>query len=184
MTAPPTLRTARLVLRPFAIGDAADVQRLAGDPRVAATTLNIPHPYEDGMAETWIAGHAPGWEAGREVVFAITLDGALAGAVGLVIERAHRRAELGYWIGVPFWNRGLATEAARAVLDWAFESLALHKVLARHVPANPASGRVMEKLGMAREGLQRQHVWKRDRFEDLVEYAILRPEWEARRTAG
>lgn len=184
MSGPPTLRTARLVLRPFTVADAPDVQRLAGAPEVAATTLNIPHPYADGMAEKWIGAHTAACAEGREAVFAVTLDGALAGAVGLVLERAHRRAEMGWWIGVPYWRRGLATEAARAALDWGFESLGLHKVLARHVPENPASERVMEKLGMTREGVQRQHVLKNGRFRDLVAWAILRPEWEARRTAG
>jgi [ribosomal protein S5]-alanine N-acetyltransferase len=179
VTAQPTLHAARLVLRPFAWSDARDVQRLAGAPEVAATTLNIPHPYEDGMAEAWIATHAPKFEQG--VVFAITLDGALVGAAGLVIEPPHRRAELGYWIGVPYWNRGIATEAAAALLDWGFGTLGLHKVVARHLPRNPASGRVMHKLGMTLEGRQREHVWKRDRFEDLLEYAILASEWRGSR---
>jgi len=184
VTAQPVLTTARLVLRPFAMSDAADVQRLAGDPGVAATTLNIPHPYEDGTAEKWIATHAGRFEQGLEVVYAITLDGALVGAVGLVLERVHRRAEMGYWIGVPYWNRGIATEAGAALRDYGFETLELNKIVARHVPRNPSSGRVMQKLGMSLEGHQREHVMKRGRFEDLLEYAILRSEWQARVRPG
>ena len=61
----PTLHTQRLILRPFEIADARDVQRLAGDRAIADTTLNIPHPYEDGMAEQWIATHQPQFEAGE-----------------------------------------------------------------------------------------------------------------------
>lgn len=183
MSGQPTLATARLVLRPFAMGDAADVQRFAGDPLVAATTLNIPHPYADGMAEKWISGHAENFRREREIVWAITLDGALVGAAGLVLEKAHLRAELGYWIAVPHWNRGLATEAAQAVLAHAFGALGLNKVVARHLPRNPSSGRVMLKLGMTLEGRQREHVRKGGQFEDLLEYAILRSEWQARRAA-
>ena len=178
----PTLRTERLVLRPFTTADAAEVQRLAGDAQVAATTLNMPHPYQDGMAEAWIAEHAAHWAEGMRLTLAVTtLDGALRGAVSLALQPAHSRGELGYWIGRPFWGQGLATEAAGAVLDFAFTTLQLNRVQASHVPRNPASGRVMEKLGMQREGLHRERYRKGDMFEDVVEYAILRRDWAARR---
>ena len=80
----PTLRTPLLVLRPFRPDDAAAVQRLAGDRSVAFTTLNIPHPYPDGLAESWIATHRPAWEAGDRATFAITtLDDELRGWLGM-----------------------------------------------------------------------------------------------------
>ncbi len=181
MKAPPTLETERLLLRPFAAGDAAAVARLAGDRRVADTTLRIPHPYDEGMAAEWIATHAPRFEAGEQAVFAVTgrADGALAGAVGLVVEPVFDRAELGYWIGVPFWNRGYCTEACRAVLRYGFAELGLHRVFASRFLRNEASGRVMRKLGMTREGMLRQHEKKWDRYEDLVVCGILRDEWQA-----
>jgi RimJ/RimL family protein N-acetyltransferase/SAM-dependent methyltransferase len=171
----PTLRTDRLVLRPFTASDAAEVARLAGSIEVATTTLTIPHPYEPPMADQWIAMHPTWWDRDEQVVFAITREGdGLVGAVGLVIERAHRRGELGYWVGVPFWNQGIATEAARAVIAFGFTSLDLNRILARHLTRNPSSGRVMAKLGMRFEGVQRQHVVKWGVPEDLVEYAIVR----------
>jgi RimJ/RimL family protein N-acetyltransferase len=181
MTTPqPTLVTARLRLRPFHPDDAADVRRLAGAPEVADTTLNIPHPYEEGMAEAWIATHQPEYEAGRLATFAITLaDGTLVGAIGLRIRREHERAELGYWVGVPYWNRGYATEAARAMVTFAFSGLGLHRVNAHHMTRNPGSGRVMQKVGMRHEGTLRQHVRKGGRFEDIEMYAVLRSEWQA-----
>lgn len=170
----PALRTARLVLRPFTMADAAAVQRLAGASEVASTTLNIPHPYEDGMAEAWIASHAPAFTRNELAVLAISFpDRALIGAISLRLEPLHRRAELGYWVGVPFWGQGYATEAAQAVLAFGFETLGLNRIYATHLLRNPASGRVMEKIGMRCEGTNRQHVWKDDRFEDLVRYAIL-----------
>jgi len=176
-TEPPTLETDRLILRPFRAEDAAAVQRLAGDPEIASTTLNIPHPYEDGMAEDWIGTHEPGWADGTMAVFAMTSpEDGLVGAIGLSIKAAHRRAELGYWVGVPFWNRGYATEAVRAVLQFAFETLQLNRVHASYFKRNPASGRVMTKAGMREEGIRRQHFFKDGRFEDVTEYAILRGE--------
>jgi RimJ/RimL family protein N-acetyltransferase len=174
------LLTPRLRLRPFVPADAADVQRLAGDYAVAHTTLSIPYPYEDGMAEAWIAMVAEDFATGRQVVFAIT-GGATAelfGAIGLVLRPAHARAELGYWIGRPFWGRGYATEAVREVLRYGFGSLGLHRIHASHFARNPASGRVMIKAGMRREGVARAHVRRFDRFEDLVQYGILREEFE------
>ncbi|HQR17204.1 MAG TPA: GNAT family N-acetyltransferase [Gemmatimonadales bacterium] len=171
----PRLATGRLVLRPFAPADAGDVQRLAGAREIAATTLTVPHPYPDGAAEEWIATHAGAWVERRGLTLAVTLreDGALVGAVGLALVMADRRAELGYWIGVPWWNRGFATEASRALLDFGFGTLGLHRIMARHMARNEASGRVMQKLGMLREGTLRHHVLKWGTFEDLVVYAVL-----------
>jgi RimJ/RimL family protein N-acetyltransferase len=178
--APPLfIYTERLLLRPFALSDAPDVQRLAGDRAIAETTTAIPHPYEEGNAERWIGTHAEAFAQGTMVNFAITAqtDGSLVGAMGLMnISREHLHAELGYWIGVPFWGRGYATEAARAVLRYAFESLELHRVHATHFGRNPASGRVMQKIGMTWEGCSRQHIRKWGVFEDLVRYGILRSE--------
>jgi len=174
-----TLHTQRLILRPFEIVDARDVQRLAGDHAIADTTLNIPHPYEDGMAEQWIATHQPQFEAGEGRVFAIALraTGELVGAIGLVMNRRFDRAELGYWIGRPYWNQDYCTEAGHAVLWYGFTELNLNRIHAYHLSRNPASGRVMEKLGMTREGLLRQHAKKWDKYEDLVEYGLLRQDW-------
>lgn len=177
----PLLQTERLLLRPFELADGPDVQRLAGDRAIADTTLNVPHPYEDGMAESWIATHQPRYEAGELCNFAIVLRGSeeLIGAVGLVIVPRFEQAELGYWIGKAHWGKGYCTEAARAVLECGFTTLRLHRIHASHLPRNPASGRVMEKLGMRHEGLRRGHVKKWGVFEDIEQYGILRDEWGA-----
>jgi ribosomal-protein-alanine N-acetyltransferase len=184
MNPQPTLRTQRLVLRAFVLEDAPAVQRLAGAHEVADTTQNVPHPYLDGMAEAWIATHRDAWEQQERVTFAITseVDG-LVGAIGLHLKLAHRRAELGYWIGRPFWNHGYATEAVRAVTKYGFEDLKLNRIHASHLTRNPASGRVLAKAGMEFEGIRRQHVVKWDRPEDLADYAILRDSSNAVRRA-
>jgi len=178
----PLLESDRLLLRGFELTDAADVQRLAGAREIADTTLNIPHPYEDGMAEAWIAMHQPAFEAGTLAPFAITgkSDGALLGAISLKIERDFARAELGYWIGKPYWGAGYCTEAARRVLRYGFTELNLHRIHASYVPRNPASGRVLEKIGMLQEGIARHHLVKWGQFEDLVQCGLLRSEWQNR----
>jgi ribosomal-protein-alanine N-acetyltransferase len=180
----PTLETGRLKLRPFALADAKRVQELAGDPDIAAPTLGIPHPYPDGAAEAWISTHAGGFDQGTLLDLSITLKphGELIGAVGLSsIDKANARAELGYWIGKPYWNQGYCTEACRAIIEYGFCHLDLNRVQARHLPWNPASGRVMQKLGMTREGVQRQVVRRPDCFHDLVVYSLLRAEFDAGR---
>ena len=175
MESQPTLQTQRLMLRPFRESDASDVQRHAGLREIADTTLNVPHPYGDGMAEAWIRTHSPRFAARELATFAIAdRTDALIGAIGLRMEPAHRRAELGYWIALPFWNNGYASEAAQAVIDYGFTTLGLNRIQATHMVRNPASGRVMQKVGMRYEGLHRQYVMKNGRFEDLARYAILR----------
>lgn len=172
----PVLETPRLLLRPFVLSDSSEVQRLAGAPEVADTTLNLPHPYGEGVAEAWIGSHAARFAEGAGVNYAITLraDGALMGSVGLLVTRRHRRAELGYWLGVPFWGRGYMTEAAGALVQCGFSLLDLHKIEAARMTRNPASGRVMEKIGMTREGLLRGHVFKNGVYEDLAVYGIVK----------
>lgn len=181
--AQPTLRTERLTLRPFELGDAADVERLAGMKEIADTTLTIPHPYPPGAAAEWIEKHRSAWEKSTEITFAITetSSGDLVGVISLVISSEHRRAELGYWIAVGNWGRGYATEASEAVLDFGFDVLGLHRIDSRHFLRNPASGRVMQKLGMQYEGTQRDWAIRWDRFETLALYAILEPEWRSQR---
>ena len=171
----PTLHTTRLVLDAFTPADAPVVELLASNYEVARHTLNIQHPYPPGSGVKWIDTHAALFERGEAVVFAIRLRGQdLIGAVGLRIERVHDRGELGYWIGQPYWGQGYATEAARACLDFGFAHYALNKVTANYVRANPASGRIMEKLGMKREGEHPQHTKRDGVYHDNIIYGMLR----------
>lgn len=178
----PTLVTPRLVLRPPAAEDAAQIHRLAGAREIAENTLSIPHPYRDGMAEAWIEKVAAELEQGTGATFGVLRrQGALlVGCVGLRMVSEHERAELGYWIGVPYWGQGFATEATDAVLRYGFEELGLHRIHATHFRRNPGSGRVMEKVGMSYEGRMRDHARKWDAFEDLECYGILSSDWRLR----
>lgn len=176
----PSIETGRLILRGFDIGDSGDVQCLAGDKSVASTTLRIPHPYEDGIAEKWIGTHQEEFAQGKLVNFAITSreQGYLIGAIGLTINKEHKNAELGYWIGKPYWNNGYCTEAAKAVLRYGFEVLDLNRIHAHHFKRNPASGRVIRAIGILYEGRLRQHLKKWDKFEDVEAYGILKEDYE------
>ena len=175
MSEQPTLASTRLILRPFDAADAPAVQAIAGAREIADTTLSIPHPYPDGAAAAWIGTHQAAWQAGTAVTYAITRrdTGTVVGAIGLGIEAAHASAEMGYWVAVPHWNQGYCTEAARLLMDFAFGPLRLHRIQARHLTRNPASGRVMQKLGMRLEGVARDAVLKWGQFEDLAVYAML-----------
>ena len=169
------------MLRPFTLADAADVQRLAGDPAIADTTLNIPHPYPDGAAKSWISTHQERWQSGLGVICAITLrsTGELVGAISVLgVSQQNSHGEMGYWIGKPYWGNGYCSEAARALIQFCFETLGLHRVFAHHLARNPASGRVMIKAGMRYEGTLREHTRKTDAFEDLPVYGILAGELE------
>jgi [ribosomal protein S5]-alanine N-acetyltransferase len=173
------METERLVLRPLITDDAAAVAALAGRREIADTTISIPHPYSEERAVEWIATHTVR-SGGKELVFAITLrkSGSLIGSMGLRdIDTEHSQAEMGFWIGLDWWGQGFATEAGRAVIRFAFEQLNLNRVHAHHMVRNPASGRVLARIGMKREGVLRQRVKKWGVFEDVVVMAILRNEW-------
>lgn len=177
MTEVPTLRTERLVLGRFEPSEATELQRLAGAREIADTTLVIPHPYELTHAEQFIALQQEAVAEGHELIFALhrRTDGRLVGSASLrEIDPEHLQAELGYWIGVPYWNQGYATEAARAVVNLGLGRLGLNRIYAHHMARNPASGRVLERIGMQREGVLRQRIRKWGRFEDVVLYAVLR----------
>ncbi|HEU4828917.1 MAG TPA: GNAT family N-acetyltransferase [Gemmatimonadales bacterium] len=176
----PTLQTERLVLRPFTMDDADAVTALVGPREIALNTLSIPHPYDRSMAEAWLGTLDDAFERGELLTLAVTLreGGTLVGCVGLTINRAHHRAELGYWTGLDHWGRGYCTEAAAAVVRHAFEAMGLHRVIAHHMSRNPASGRVMQKIGMRHEGTLRGHVLKWGVHEDLELYGLMRDEFE------
>lgn len=170
------LFTERLALRRFTLADAVDIKRLAGCRDIAATTLSIPHPYEDGVAEKWIESHQKGFQDGTLVDLAITRrpHKFVMGAVGLAINTEHNHAELGYWVGKPYWKQGYATEAARELVRYGFEVIGLNRIHSHHFASNPASGCVMRKAGLTHEGTLRQHICKWDEYHDVQMYGICR----------
>ena len=169
----PILTLSRLVLRPIESADAGAINALLADRVIAANTRDIPFPYSLELAQEWIEPQRQSWEHGKAAVFAICLNGALIGVIGLEIESHDERAELGYWMGKAWWGQGYCTEAAVAVIEFAFESLKLRRVYAYHMEHNQASGRVMEKAGMKHEGSLKQHTKKWGKFEDVAVWGVV-----------
>ncbi|MCA9423532.1 MAG: GNAT family N-acetyltransferase [Candidatus Omnitrophica bacterium] len=171
----PTLETERLLLRPFETTDAARIALLAGDREIAATTLRIPHPYKEEDAVKFIEAVGKEILKGKSAVFAIILKetGELIGSIGLHIDKDHENAEMGYWVGKPYWGKGYCTESASKILEYGFNNRNLHKIHAHFMECNPASGRVMEKIGMFCEGTLREHVKKWGEFMNMICYSIL-----------
>jgi len=182
MPLPPTLETARLKLRPYREGDIEELLPLIGTREVAATTLRIAHPYSEHDALEFLALT----KDPDKIWLAITLrsDGRQIGGIGLRLASQHQHAELGYWLGVAYWGKGYSTEAAREMMRYGFEELRLHRIFASHFKHNPASGKILTKIGMRHEGCQREHLHKWDQFVDSVLYGILRPEWDVHKQAG
>ncbi|MGL4818468.1 MAG: GNAT family N-acetyltransferase [Bacilli bacterium] len=175
------LTSERLTLRPFTEQDAPTVAAFCNNPKLSRTTLSLPYPYSLEDALDWIAKTTDNLIEGRSYELAITdlVTGELYGCIGLSYHPVHRVGEMGYWIGEPYWGRGYATEAVRTLLRFAFEVKSYHKVFARHFASNPASGRVMLKNGMRREGVQRQQFLKDGVYQDSVFYGVLAEEYAA-----
>ncbi len=163
-----------ITIRPLADDDAPAIQTLAGAYEVALNTLLIPHPYPEGAGEVWIADAGPH-------TFAIDDGSQLVGVTGLVM-KGDEIAEIGYWIGTPYWNRGYASQAAREIIRYGFEQCGLHRIFAGHFTRNPASGKVMTNAGMTFEGTLRHHAKKWGEYLDVSFYGILREEWDKEQT--
>ncbi|MEA2933746.1 MAG: hypothetical protein QOD74_392 [Variibacter sp.] len=145
----PVLETERLVLRAPQLEDAKAMAALANDRRIAENTRRIPHPYRESDAEDFISGANV---AGGDRVFLITLAGQPIGGCGLAMIDGPA-PELGYWLGVPYWRQGYATESVRAVIDYAFEDLDHEALQAGARVTNPASRHVLEKCGFQWTGV-------------------------------
>lgn len=170
-----TLTTGRLILRPFKESDAQRVSELCNNYNIYKSTLTLPYPYSIDCALSWIQTQAVNFNNNKSYEFAITDKNTyeLYGAIGLSNNQTHKNGELGYWIGEEYWGKGYATEATKAILEFAFTEKHYHKVYARFFASNPGSGRVMQKSGMVKEGVLLQHVYKENKFVDLIHYGII-----------
>lgn len=177
---PDDIATARLRLRPWQLSDCDDVLAYAQDEEWSKYLLMLPTPYTRRHAEEFVARQVlldpathPSW--------AIVLNGGVVGGINVRLEFGGRVAEIGYFIARVHWNQGYITEAARAVVDEAFQRIPhLSRIRAFADARNTASQRVMEKLGMKKEGLLRRNRLERDVLVDEVWFGVLREEWEDR----
>lgn len=177
-----TLRPERLVLRPWRESDIDALVRLNDDPEIERNTSSVTLPYTREKAVEALEKFAKMASEGTGVTRAWCLAGTdePVGGVGLMYSTRDNNAELGYSTRRDHRGGGYTTEACAAMLDWAFGDLGIHRVFARHFTHNPASERIMDKLGMVFEGVQREHGKKGERYVDLCCHAILDREWRAR----
>lgn len=168
------LTSPRLLLRPLCAADAQAIQVLASDHRIAQTTGNIPHPYPSDAAAKWIEQQPADRERGI-FNFGVCLgkDASLIGTIAAARESPHSRATIGYWIGVPYWGHGYATEAVGVAVQFAFSELKVQKLAASVLAGNPASSRVLEKASFQLEGRLRRHFFKSGVHQDLLVYGRL-----------
>ncbi|MBN2134117.1 MAG: GNAT family N-acetyltransferase [Acidobacteria bacterium] len=171
--------TERLLLRELQMDDVNSIQEIGNAYEIADTTINIPYPYTLEAAEEWIKKVLNPNKSTKDYIFAITRrpESAIIGVIGIMPDYQHLRAEIGYWLGLKYWNKGYCTEAAEAALDFCFTKLQMRRAFAQCFARNPASSRVIEKIGMKYEGRLRNHILKWDKPEDMLIYGILRAEW-------
>jgi RimJ/RimL family protein N-acetyltransferase len=176
----PVLETKRLALRAPRLEDAKTVAALANDRRIAENVARIPHPYKISDAEAFIAGANI---AGGDAVFLITLrDGTVVGACG--VTALEQTPELGYWLGVPYWGKGYATEALHAVIDYAFTDLGHTALQAGARVTNPASRRVLEKCGFQWTGVGLYRIRAINSSAPIDRFRLERGIWSALKTWG
>ena len=161
-------------LRSFRPGDAASLAKYANNRNVSRNLRDrFPFPYHIGDAEAFIRLAS---EQDHETIFAIASDAEAIGGIGLELyDDVHRRsAQVGYWLGEPFWGRGIATLALQAITDYAFAQFDLARVYAYVYEWNPASARVLEKVGYEYEGRLRKSITKDEQTIDQWLYAMVR----------
>ena len=175
----PNLETERLFLNEFRLSDAQRLSELLNFQDVSMYTQNIPYPYSLEDANRFINISQNGFLEKKSLSFAIREkeSNLLVGGMAIKLKLKHKRGVLGYWIAKDYWGRGLATESLEKVLEFAFNDLNLNKLEAVHVSENLASGKVMRKVGMVKEGEFKQHFYNNNKFWDVVTMGICRDEY-------
>ena len=172
----PQLGTPRLILRKIQMSDAADIYEYSRDPQVSRHVLwEAHHSIHDSRG--YIRYIHRQYRNGDPSSWGITLrsNGKLIGTIGYMWwNETNRSAEVGYSLSRAYWNQGYMTEALREVIRFGFEEMNLNRIEAQHELTNPASGKVMEKVGMRQEGVLRSRLYNKGRFVDVALYAILR----------
>lgn len=182
----PQLVTKRLILNQIKPADIPDIVSYAGNIKIVENTRTMPHPYREEDAISWMNMANKGIENKDNYIFAIRFKDtqAFIGGIGLTLDLQNNRAELGYWLAEGFWNRGFTTEAVQAILQFGFEELKLNKIVAVYITTNKASGKVMIKNGMVKEGefkdhdLKKDHTIADDKYISLIQYRMLKSEYE------
>jgi len=150
------LQTGRLRFRHPNMSDTRPISRYAGDYDIAKMTSSVPHPYPEMAVEMWVLARtiACSTSDNNHMIMELKTDDGfeVCGMAGLFKRNPASDWEIGYWVAKPFWGKGLATEAGQALIDYACKKHKASRVVAGHFHDNPASGRVLEKLGFSYTG--------------------------------
>lgn len=174
------IKTERLTLRRFTIEDAKPMfDTWANDKRVTKFLTWLPHgtlEVTESIVSLWIKDY----EKADNYNWAIELEGKIIGSISVTeIDENSERVEIGYCIGFDFWGKGIMSEAAKAVIDFLFEKVNVHRVTITHATKNPASGKVAKHCGLTLEGVRREFFKSTcGEFLDIAVYSILRHEWQ------
>lgn len=169
----PVLETERLILSAIKEEDIPYIVEYLQEKVFSELTSNIPYPYTEDDARFWLKNSRQAFEMKTGFTFAIRNKEKIIGAIGLH-DRGDDKAELGYWLAKPFWNKGLVTEAAKAMIDFGLKELQFNKIYATHFLHNPASGKVLQKIGMEQEAVLKQHIKKNNEYFDTPMYSVFR----------
>ncbi|PIQ14876.1 MAG: GNAT family N-acetyltransferase [Flavobacteriales bacterium CG18_big_fil_WC_8_21_14_2_50_32_9] len=177
----PIITTKKLILRKIEENDIPTILELMKEKAISEVTLNIPFPYSENDARFWINMARKGFENKNQYIFGIedTATNNFIGGIDLAIEPNFDRAEVGYWLGKPYWNKGYCSDALATIINFGFEQLNLNKIFGVHIFENPASGKVMQKCGMQKEGELIDHIKKGDTYFSYVQYGITKNLWKS-----
>jgi RimJ/RimL family protein N-acetyltransferase len=177
----PQIETERLLLSRLQAVDIPAIVQYAANQKISRFTGNLPFPYTEKDAVYWLNQANQGFKNKTQIILGIRLrpEPVFTGGIALTIDPGHNRAEIGYWLAEPFWNNGYTTEAARAIIRFGFDQLGLQKLTSSHLALNPASGRVLLKSGMRKEGELQEHILKNSVYHTLVLYGLTRNDYES-----
>lgn len=172
------LSTERLVLRTYEVEDAPRLAQLAGCKDVSDTMISVPYPYSTEQAWLDITGFARAFDKRTDFHFAIAPKNDVRNFVGHIalrdVDWEHLQGELSFWLSSQHRGHGYITEAGKPILALSFGQLGLNRICAYHMKRNPASGKVLGRLGFTYEGCLRQRVRKAEAYEDACVWARLR----------
>ena len=179
----PRLKTNRLLLSQPTANDIPFIVQYAANKRVSDYT-NLPYPYSEQDAIYWINLANQGYKQGTHHIFAIRLKprNNFIGGIALTIEQQFKRADIGYWLAEPYWNQGYTTEATKAIMHYGFDQLSLNKLTSSHLDQNPASGRVILKSGLLKEGELKEHICKQSMYHSLLVYGLTKQDYQRAKT--
>lgn len=177
------LKTQRIILRPFVMDDAKNFSNLLKDKEVAATTLMLPYPCDPDKANEIIERYIEEGKLKKSMHWAIIdfKSNEFMGGIRLVLNPLFNSAELGFWLGKKFWDKGFTFEASEKIIGFGFVELKLNRIEAHSMVENIASVKLLKKLGFKQEGLHRELVMKWDEYKDVKTFGLLKKDYTQKR---